>query len=133
MLTLLIPDKPDPERARVAACVREQGGEVMRLGRFWDPPALEAASTRVYGPDTFCLVLREKLGLTLHRPADDLLLHAPRALLGRTVRGVQLSDMEAQTYPLFAKSLIPKLVEARVYQDVDEVRAASRDLEKPRR
>ena len=72
-LTLLIPDKSDVERDAVAAAWERAGGEVLRLGRFWEPPSLEAASVRVYGNDTFGLVLAQKLGLALISPADDLL------------------------------------------------------------
>ena len=61
-LTLVIPDKPDVERDAVAASWHAQGGTVLRLGRFWEPPALDVATIRVYGNETFALVLAQKLG-----------------------------------------------------------------------
>ena len=67
-LTLIIPDKPDPERDSVANAWENSGGTVLRLGRFWDPPELISADVRVYGNDTFCLVLAQKLCLDLISP-----------------------------------------------------------------
>jgi hypothetical protein len=40
-LTLLLPDKPDVERDALADVWERLEGSVMRLGRFWDPPALD--------------------------------------------------------------------------------------------
>jgi hypothetical protein len=48
-LTLLVPEKRDPERDRVGEARATAGGTVMRLGRFWDPPALNPATVRIYG------------------------------------------------------------------------------------
>lgn len=62
-LTLLISDKPDPERDAVAAVWEAAGGDVLRLGRFWQPPPLDPVSVRVYGADAFCQVLAQKLAL----------------------------------------------------------------------
>lgn len=117
---LLIPAKADPEREAVAAA---WPGEVLRLDRFWDPPDLDPEKVRLYGPDTFCLVLAQKLGLHLISPADDLLLNAPVELLRRTLQQQTLDQLPRQNYPFFAKSLIPKLFRSRVYathQDLED-------------
>lgn len=55
--SLLIPEKADPERDAVASAWEEAGGVALRFGRFWDPPPLDKERVRVYGNDTFCLVL----------------------------------------------------------------------------
>lgn len=52
-LNLLISDKPDIERDALAEAFAQGGGEVHRLGRFWDPPAFDPATVRVYGADSF--------------------------------------------------------------------------------
>ena len=70
-LVLVIADKPDIERDAVAAAWQAAGGEVLRLGRFWDPPALDAARVRIYGAEAFAQVLAQRLGLALLSPADD--------------------------------------------------------------
>lgn len=82
-LNLLISDKPDVEHDALADAFAAAGGIVHRLGRFWEPPLLAPASVRVYGADTFCLVLQQKLGFDLCSPADDLLLHVPPQFLRR--------------------------------------------------
>ncbi len=112
---LLIPAKADPERDAVAECWLRDRGEVLRLDRFWEPPELDRCRVRLYGPDTFCLVLAQKLDLQLVSPADDLLLNAPIDLLGRNIRVLTLETIVRESFPLFAKSLIPKLFRSRVY------------------
>jgi hypothetical protein len=52
-LHLLISDKPDPERDALADVFARRGGTVHRIGRFWDPPAFDPATMRVYGADSF--------------------------------------------------------------------------------
>jgi hypothetical protein len=59
-LNLLISDKPDPVRDALADVFARRGGVVHRLGRFWDPPAFDTATDRVYGADSFCLVLQQR-------------------------------------------------------------------------
>ena len=56
-LTLVISDKPDLERDAVAEVWSAAGGEVLRLGRFWEPPAIDPRRARVYGADAFCHVV----------------------------------------------------------------------------
>lgn len=84
-LNLLVSDKPDEERDSVAESFAKCGGTVHRIGRFWDPPPFEPSSVRVCGADSFCLVLQQKLGLTLCSPDDELLLRVPSDLLGRQI------------------------------------------------
>jgi hypothetical protein len=120
-LTLIIPEKPDVERDAVARAWERHGGRVLRLGRFWDPPALDPTAVRVYGSDAFCLVLQQKLGLELLSPADDLILAAPAQALRRGVRRVGLSEAKGSTYPLFVKSMVPKQIRSRVYVSPDEL------------
>jgi ATP-grasp domain, R2K clade family 3 len=128
-LTLLISDKPDPERDAVAEVWSESGGEVLRLGRFWDPPAIDPKRARVYGADTFCQVLAQKLGLDLVSPPDDLLLHLPPAVTKRALRGGTLADATTFEFPSFVKSSVPKLIRSRVYRSVNELTAEARGLE----
>ena len=46
---LVIPEKPDVERDEVARVWQENGGQVLSLGRFWEPPLLDPTQVRLYG------------------------------------------------------------------------------------
>lgn len=122
-LCLVLPDKPDLERDRVAEAWRRGWGEVLPLGRFWDPPPLDASRVRLYGPDTFCLVLAQRLDLTLLCPPDGALAALPREQTLREIVLLPLSDAGALPFPRFVKSAVPKLFPARIYasrSDLDE-------------
>lgn len=128
-LTLLIPEKADVERDAVAAAWAAGGGTVLRLGRFWDPPPLEPESVRVYGNDTFCLVLAQKLGLDLISPADELLTRLTDDERRRWVRALDLAEVGTLAFPVFLKSAVPKLFTAAVYGSIAELDEQTRGLE----
>ena len=113
--TLLIPAKADLERDPVAATWETMMGPVMRLDRFWDPPDMDNSAARLYGNDTFCLVLAEVLGLELVSPPDDLLIGLDRGWLGRDVAVAKLSEVGSIEFPKFIKPLVPKQFRAGVY------------------
>ncbi|MNC94324.1 hypothetical protein D3C83_111490 [compost metagenome] len=46
--TLLIPEKDDIERNAVAEAWQNKGGEVIRVGRFWEPPDVDPSRVKVY-------------------------------------------------------------------------------------
>ncbi len=71
-LTLIAPGKKEIEEDAVCAEWQRHDGSVLRLGRSWGPPALGATSVRLYGADTFCLALAQKLGVDLCSPEDIL-------------------------------------------------------------
>jgi hypothetical protein len=121
-LILLIPDKPDAERDALANVWEQHGGEVFRLGRFWDPPALDVKRVRIHGGTSFVLVLQEKLGFELCTPADDLILSLPPEALKRRIQKQRLREAEHFEYPLFVKPFTPKLFAAHVYGNLAELR-----------
>ena len=127
--TLLIPDKPDEERDAVANAWRESGGEVIRLARFWETPALENESVCVYGGSNFSLVVAQKLGLELISPADDWLLKLDSRWLKRKVFSRTLAEIEGVSFPIFAKPLVPKTFRAAVYGSSQELADECRGLE----
>ncbi len=128
-LTLLIPDKPDEERYAVANAWLDSGGHVSRVARFWDPPVVDASKVRIYGNDTFCLVLAEKLHLKLISPPDDFMLQVEKKWVKRSISVVMLSEKENLSYPCFIKPVIPKLFKAQVYYSVEELDHETRGLE----
>ncbi len=127
---LLIPDKGDIEREAVATVWEAAGGEVRRLGRFWEPsPELKERSVCVYGNDIFCRVLAEQLELVLVSPRDDLIVTLAPELLGRNVSLSYLSLVGELTFPCFVKPLQPKLFAAGVYPSREALEEKTRGLE----
>lgn len=127
-LNLLISDKPDPERDALAESFARRGGEVHRLGRFWDPPSFAPETVRVYGADSFCLVLQQKLGFALCSPADDLLLRVPPRFLQRRLGRHTLAEAQAALLPAFVKPVTPKQFRGAVYTSADDLAAECRGL-----
>ncbi|WP_143195655.1 ATP-grasp domain-containing protein [Archangium sp. Cb G35] len=127
-LTLLIPEKADPERDAVARAWQASGGAVLRIDRFWSPPEVDRQRVRLYGNDTFCLVLAQKLGLELVSPPDDLLLTLDPAWLQREVHDSTLERAAYESFPRFIKPLVPKQFRARVYRGLAELEEECRGL-----
>src|ERR1041384_2178940 len=126
-LNLLISDKPDVERDALADAFAQGGGTVHRLGRFWDPPMFDPATVRVYGADSFCLVLQQKLGFALCSPADDLLLQVPSRFLQRQIAQRTLTEALA-SLPAFVKPVTPKQFRGAVYASPEELATECRGL-----
>jgi hypothetical protein len=82
----------------------------------------------VYGADSFCLVLQQKLGLTLCSPDDELLLRVPSEFLKRQITQHALSENSVITFPSFVKPVVPKQFRGAVYQSSGELAAECRDL-----
>jgi hypothetical protein len=120
-LTLVLPDKADPERDSVAKAWEDNNGNVLRLGKFWETPILEPHTVRLYGNDTFCLVLEQKLGLTLVSPSDNLLVVIDRKWTGRNIRIQMLREALQTTFPQFVKPLVPKVFRASVFHTTQEL------------
>lgn len=127
-LNLLIPEKSDVERDAVAKSFEPCGGVVHCVGRFWDPPAFEPSTVRVYGADAFCLVLQQKFGLELCSPSDDLLLQVPAGFLNRQVTRQTLGKILPGTFPLFIKPTTPKQFRGSVYASRDRLVVECRGL-----
>ncbi len=127
-LNLLISDKSDIERDSVAEAFSRAGGTVHRIARFWDPPHLDPATVRVYGADSFCLVLQQKLGFTLCSPDDELLLRVPHEFLRRKVSRDVLRNSSAFPFPIFVKPIVPKQFRGAIYHSVDELSAECHGL-----
>ena len=126
-LLLVISDKPDVERDAVADAWEAAGGEVLRLARFWEPPDVDRERVRLYGAETFCQVVAQKLALSLVSPPDDWLVHLPRTFAKRTILHTTLASTFA--FPAFVKSMIPKLIPSRVYASAGDLHAAARGAE----
>lgn len=127
-LNLLIADKADPERDALAEAFAKGGGVVHRLGRFWEPPTFDPVTVRVYGADSFCLVLQQKLGFALCSPDDDLLLSVPSRCLQRRLEKRSLAEAQSLPFPAFIKPVTPKQFRGTVYGSADELANECRGL-----
>jgi len=105
----------------VAESFASHGGAAHRIGRFWDPPVFDPLTVRVYGADSFCLVLQQKLGLLLCSPDDELLLRVPSDYLKRQIIHRVLGESSAITFPSFVKPIVPKQFRGAVYQSSAEL------------
>ncbi len=128
-LTLLIPDKPDVERDSVASAWASKGGTVRRLAKFWEPPDVPPSSVRVYGPDTFGLVLAEIYGLSLLEPSQEVALQMPADLARRKMVAATLEAAFDWSFPTFIKPFVPKAFTARVYESRDELAIETRGMD----
>ena len=127
-LNLIISDKEDMERDALAEAFARRGGQVHRIGRFWDPPIFEASTVRLYGADSFVLVLQQKLGLQLCSPGDDLILRVPEQFLKRKLFQTTLAETSSLTYPSFIKPAVPKQFRGAVYSSVESLNEECRGL-----
>jgi len=126
---LLLPEKPDTERDALARAFEARGGDVMRVGRFWDPPPVTSREVAVYGNDTFCLVLGQKLGLELISPRDEVLVELPEPWLGRSLSTRTLAAIHQEGFPCFCKPVVPKLFAAAVYESGDVLRRETEGMD----
>ena len=128
-LTLLLPDSSDAERDAVASAWEAAGGVVVRVGRFWERPPVASRTARVYGADTFCLVLAEKLELDLVTPDDRILASASESLLHRRLEIVSLATVRASDFPRFLKPVVPKQFRSGVYASLHSLENETRGLD----
>lgn len=128
-MMLVIPDKTDIERDAVAKAWERHGGNVIRIGRFWEPPKMEREKIRLYGNHIFCMILAQKLNLELISPPDDILMHLPEKWLKRTVKVGTLAEAEQFGYPCFIKPLAPKIFAARKYNSYSELLEECKQLD----
>lgn len=127
---LIIPDKDDIERNAVSKVWKNNGGEVLRLGKFWEPPSFASEkSIKVYGNSMFCLILAEKLNLKLVSPDNYILSKVDYKWIKRKIDICELKDAVNVDYPIFIKSLVPKIFSAKVYSSYEELKEECRQLD----
>lgn len=126
---LLIPNKPDIERDKVAKAWLESGGEVLRIEKFWKKPVTNDKRVTLYGFDTFCLVLAQILDLELRMPKDEIIAGLPKAFVTRDLAIKTISESETITFPIFIKPVQPKLFVAKVFQSLTEFQTVITDLQ----
>lgn len=117
---LLIPEKLDAERDSVASTWVKNGGEVLRIGKFWEPPKIDSKRVTIYGNDTFSLVLAQVLGLELMLPKDEIIGEMEHKWVKRKMEVLAISEVSAHLFPTFIKPVSPKTFASKVYQNLPD-------------
>jgi hypothetical protein len=118
---LVVSAKSFPDQVRVVNAWLSNGGSVLRVDRFWEPPPLERQSAVLFGTQPFCIGLSSCLGLELVSPPEDFLLELPLAWVGRGIWPMTLGAAADLVYPIFLKPLEPKLFTAAVYNSYQDL------------
>lgn len=119
---LLIPDKTDEERDRIAQIWESKGGEVKRIGKFWIKPEIGDKRVCIYGYDTFCLVLAQVLGIEMEMVKDEWIANLPMKYLKRNIEVREIKDIAKITFPKFIKPVTPKLFKAEIFESEDALK-----------
>lgn len=114
---LLIPEKSDTERDLVASTWVEKGGEVLRIGKFWERPNIHSQRVTIYGNDTFSLVLAQILELKLMLPKDEIIGEIDIKWTKRQVDVLAISEGSASLFPTFIKPVNPKTFTSKIYKN----------------
>ena len=118
---LLIPEKIDSERDSVAEIWEQLGGNVVRIGKFWNKPELERGSRlTIYGNDTFSLVLAQVLSVNLIMPKDELIAELKPDWLKRNIEIIELKNVRQLDFPVFIKPVKPKIFKSSIYDSLDQ-------------
>lgn len=126
---LLIPEKTDIEFEQVLAAWEKRGGQVRKLGKYWiKEEALTKQPIAVYGNQAFAFVLAQIYDATLLSPDDSLIARLEEKWTKRVVQLKQLGELSANDFPVFIKSVIPKLFVAGVFQSLDAFQAVTARL-----
>ena len=120
-IILLIPDKEDSEREKVASAWKAKGGEVKRIGKFWLKPEINNKEVAIYGYDSFCLVLAQVLNIEVVMPKDEWLAEVDKNYLKRHIEIVKIEDSKFINFPKFIKPVIPKLFNAQIFSSEKEL------------
>lgn len=126
---LLIPDKPDLERDRVADAWEQLEGEVKRIGKFWIKPNIGNKRVSIYGYDTFCLVLAQILEIEMVMPKDEMIRELSQHFLKRKIDIISKNQIEKINFPKFIKPVKPKLFKAQIFHSIDQLTVLINDID----
>jgi hypothetical protein len=127
---LLLPDKIDSEWDQIANLWQQSGGSVKRIGKFWVKPDTHGKKVSLYGFDSFCLVLAQILELELVLVQDEWIGDLSFDVLKRKVSIQSIETVEQLKFPLFVKSVVPKLFKAAVFESLSDLQTTTSDLPK---
>lgn len=127
--TLLIPDKPDIERDSIAYIWMNNGGTVVRIGKFWEKPNIETHRVCIYGNDTFSLVLAQVIGVKLLTVKDDWIVHFNIKWTKRQLEIKTILEITPSLFPLFIKPVKPKTFTSKVYTSIYDFKKETKGID----
>lgn len=126
---LLIPEKADLERDSLAKVWTKNGGEVLRIGKFWVKPKTKNKRVTIYGNDTFALVLAQVLNLNLWIPKDEDIAKMNFEFVKRKIELFPVKNLGHIQFPKFVKPVKPKLFKAAIFNSLKDLNSALKDIE----
>lgn len=124
-LTLLIPEKTDPETEQVFEAWTKQGGEVKRLGKYWiKDEELAQQPIAIYGNQAFAFVLAQIYNVELISPDDTLIVRLVHKWTKRFIQLKQINQLAESDFPIFIKPVIPKMFIAGIFQTGNDFKQA---------
>lgn len=127
---LLLPEKADPEISRVMEVCEQKCIPVKRLGKYWiKDEELTGKPIAVYGNQVFCMVLAQVYNLTYISPDDILITRLNIQWTKRTLRQTTIRQLKPGDFPVFIKSVIPKIFMAGVFSKLTHFKNASRGID----
>lgn len=128
-LTLLIPEKTDIEFEQIFSAFTKAGGKIKRLGKFWiRDEELASQKIAIYGNQAFSFVLAQIYNVGLLSPDDALVTRLEKKWTKRDIRLKQIKDITEKDFPVFIKSVIPKLFIASVFQTIADFNLATEGI-----
>jgi hypothetical protein len=120
-VTLLIPEKTDPEFEQVFATWVTNGGQIKRLGKYWiKDEELAQEKIAIYGNQAFALVLAQIYNVELVSPDDTLIVRLDDKWTKRYIQLKQINQIGESDFPIFIKPVIPKMFIAGIFQTLND-------------
>lgn len=120
-ITLLIPEKTDPEFEQVFATWITNGGLIKRLGKYWiKDDELAQQKIAIYGNQAFALVLAQIYNVELVSPDDTLIVRLDNRWTKRYIQLKQINQIAESDFPIFIKPVIPKMFIAGIFQTLND-------------
>ena len=120
-ITLLIPEKTDPEFEQVFATWIASGGQIKRFGKYWiKDDELAQEKIAIYGNQAFALVLAQIYNVELVSPDDTLIVRINNKWTKRYIQLKQINQIVESDFPIFIKPVIPKMFIAGIFQTLND-------------
>ena len=120
-ITLLIPEKADPEFEQVFETWTTNGGQIKRLGKYWiKDDELAQQKIAIYGNQAFAFVLAQIYNVELISPDDTLIVRLDNKWTKRNIQLKQINQLTESDFPIFIKPVIPKMFIAGIFQTLND-------------